>query len=199
MEKEEAKKRIEVLKKEIDQNRYLYHVEDKPRVSDAVDDSLKRELARLEEQYPDLITSDSPTQRVGGKALDKFVKVAHKTPMLSLNDVFSDEEFLAWEQRITKLVSSEKIRESGYYAEVKMDGLAVALIYKDGLFISGATRGDGRVGEDVTNNLKTIESIPLKLRDFEKYNGGNLEIRGEIYLDKSDFEKINSKSYFSFF
>lgn len=191
MNQEEAHKRIEILKKEIEQNRFLYHVEDRPRVSDAVDDSLKRELARLEEQFPDLITSDSPTQRVGGKALEKFEKVAHKKPMLSLNDVFSEEEFLAWEERISKLVGRVKIEEAGYYAEVKMDGLAVALFYKNGFFMQGATRGDGRVGEDVTNNLKTIESIPLKLRNYEKYNDGNLEIRGEIYLDKKDFEQIN--------
>ena len=210
MEKEEARKRIEVLKKEIDQNRYLYHVEDKPRVSDAVDDSLKHELTILEQEFPEFITKDSPTQRVGGKALDKFVKVTHFTPMISLNDVFSEEEFLAWEQRIAKLVTLDKIKKSGYYAEVKMDGLAVALIYKNGLFVSGATRGDGKVGEDVTNNLRTIESIPLKLRtlghdaqslchsalDAESIRiieHGNLEIRGEIYLDKLDFEKINDE------
>jgi len=193
MEKEEAKRRIEILKKEIDQNRYFYHALDKPRVSDAVDDSLKRELARLEELFPELVTSDSPTQRVGGKALDKFEKVTHSQPMLSLNDVFSEEEFLAWQQRIAKLVGEDKIKKSGYYAEVKMDGLAVTLIYKNGVLIQGATRGDGKVGEDVTNNLKTIESIPMKLRDFEKYNRGNLEIRGEIYIDKGDFQKINEE------
>jgi DNA ligase (NAD+) len=193
MNKEEAKNRIEVLKKEIDRNRYLYHALDKPRVSDAVDDSLKRELSKLEEQYPELITKDSPTQRVGGKALEKFEKVTHKVPMLSLNDVFSAEELKAWEQRIAKLVGEEKIKKSGYYGEVKMDGLAVTLIYENGVFTRGATRGDGRVGEDVTNNLKTIESIPLKLRDAENFNGGNLEIRGEIYIDKSDFNKINDE------
>lgn len=194
MNREEAKDRIEILKKEIDQNRFLYHVEDKPRVSDAVDDSLKHELSRLEEQYPDLVSADSPTQRVGGKALDKFEKVTHKTPMISLNDVFSGEELLEWEKRISKLVNLDRIKQSGYYAEVKMDGLAVALIYKNGLFVSGATRGDGRVGEDVTNNLKTIESIPLSLRASAKQSiPKNLEIRGEIYLDKKDFEKINEE------
>ncbi len=214
MEKKEARKRIEVLKKEIDQNRYFYHVEDKPRVSDAIDDSLKRELSLLEEQYPDLVTKDSPTQRVGGKALEKFEKVTHSQRMLSLNDVFSEDEFLAWEERISKLVSREKIEKSGYYAEVKMDGLAVALIYEDGVFVRGATRGDGRVGEDVTNNLKAIESIPLKLRvlpssvtaslatpsvipskqsESRDLSSGTLEIRGEVYIDKKDFEKINAE------
>lgn len=194
MDKQEARKRIEVLKKEIDQNRYLYHVEDKPRVSDAVDDSLKRELARLEEQYPDLVMKDSPTQRIGGKPLEKFEKIAHQIPMLSLNDVFSEEEFLAWEERISKLVGRAKIERSGYYSEVKMDGLAVSLIYENGVFTRGATRGDGKVGEDVTNNLKTIESIPLKLRSHPELDSGStLEIRGEIYIDKKDFEKINAE------
>ncbi len=194
MEKEEAKSRIEVLKKEIDQNRYLYHALDKPRVSDAVDDSLKRELAKLEEQYPELITIDSPTQRVGGKALDKFAKLTHKKPMLSLNDVFSAEEFKAWEDRIAKLVGRDKISQAGYYGEVKMDGLAVTLLYENGIFVQGATRGDGKIGEDVTNNLKTIESIPLKLRALASHPelvSGSLEIRGEIYIDKKDFEDIN--------
>lgn len=192
MNLEEAKKRIDVLKKEIDENRYLYHVQDRPRVSDAVDDSLKRELSKLEEQFPELKSADSPTQRVGGEPLDKFQKVTHSTPMLSLNDVFTPEEFLKWEERIEKLVPG-KIITSGFYAEVKMDGLAVALFYENGFFVKGATRGDGRIGEDVTNNLKTIESIPLKLRNYERFNGGNLEIRGEVYIDKKDFEAINKE------
>jgi len=191
VEKDEAKKRIEALKKEIDANRYAYHVLDKPRVSDAVDDSLKHELSKLEEEFPEFQTPDSPTQRVGGKALDKFVKVTHKIPMLSLNDVFTAEEFAEWQKRISKLVGESKIKDSGFFCEVKMDGLAVNLVYEEGVFISGATRGDGKIGEDVTNNLKTIDSIPLKLKNFESFNNGNLEIRGEVYLDKVDFEKIN--------
>jgi len=188
MDKEQAEKRIEVLRKEIDENRYLYHVLDKPRVSDAVDDSLKHELAQLEEQYPDLVTSDSPTQRVGGKPLDKFEKVKHSSPMLSLTDAFSPEDLKKWEERLSKLVGEEKIKESGYYCELKMDGLAVTLIYKNGVFDKGATRGDGKVGEDVTNNLKTIESIPLKLKPGAPQD---VEVRGEIYLSKKDFEKLN--------
>jgi len=209
MEKGEAKKRIEVLKKEIDQNRYLYHVYDKPRVSDAVDDSLKRELAKLEEQYPDLITPDSPTQRVGGKALEKFKKVRHEIPMLSLNDSFTEDDLKKWEERLVKLVGEKKIKDSGYYCEMKMDGLAVTLVYKNGIFTQGATRGDGVIGEDVTNNLKTIESIPLKLRTSrhpELSEGSHgillrrladqndtLEVRGEAYLPKKDFEKLNEQ------
>jgi len=196
VDKEEAKKRIAALKKEIDQNRYLYHVLDKPRVTDAVDDSLKHELSKLEQEFPDLVTADSPTQRVGGKALDKFEKITHSTPMLSLTDVFSKDELLSWEERISRLVPKGLIEKSGYYAEVKMDGLAVTLIYENGNFVKGATRGDGKVGEDVTNNLKTIESIPLKLRTLTSHPelvSGSLEIRGEVYIDKKDFEKINTE------
>lgn len=188
MSEEKAKKRIEILRKEIDENRYLYHVQDKPRVSDAIDDSLKRELAQLEEQYPDLITPDSPTQRVGGKPLDKFEKVKHSSPMLSLTDAFSSEDLKKWEERLSKLVGREKIKKSGYYCELKIDGLAVTLIYKNGVFSKGATRGDGKVGEDVTNNLRTIESIPLKLKPGAPQD---VEVRGEIYLSKKDFEKLN--------
>jgi len=195
MDKSEAQKRIEILRREIDKNRYLYHVEDKPRVSDAVDDSLKRELAKLEEQFPDLITSDSPTQRVAGKPLDKFVKVRHKTAMLSLNDAFSKEDLIKWEERLVKLAGEKKIKESGYFCELKMDGLAVALTYKSRSFTQGATRGDGVIGEDVTNNLKTIQSIPLRLKPAKGHLGGGLlgdmEIRGEIYLPKAEFEKLN--------
>jgi DNA ligase (NAD+) len=195
MEKEEAKKRIEVLKKEIDENRYLYHVEDKPRVSDAVDDSLKRELTKLEERFPDLVTADSPTQRVGGKPLDKFEKVRHSSPMLSLNDAFSKEDLEKWEERLIKLAGEKKIKEAGYFCELKMDGLAVALIYKNGVFSRGATRGDGVIGEDVTNNLKTIQSIPLRLHSPHSHlvggSAGTIEVRGEIYLPKNDFEKLN--------
>lgn len=189
--KEEIKKRIEALRKEIDKNRYFYHVLDKPRVSDAVDDSLKRELSKLEEQYPEFVTPDSPTQRVGGKALSKFKKVYHEVPMLSLNDAFSQDDLKAWEERLIKLVGENKIRNSGYYCELKMDGLAVTLIYKNGVFSTGATRGDGIVGEDVTANLKTIQSIPLKLHGGEKYP--TLEVRGEAYLPKKDFEKLNEE------
>mgnify|MGYP001321825927 CR=1 FL=1 len=198
MDIEQAKKRIEILRKEIDQNRYYYHVLDKPRVTDAVDDSLKRELFNLEQQFPSLVTSDSPTQRVGGEPLEKFRKVVHKKKMLSLNDAFTEEDLLAWQERLARLVGQERITAAGYYCELKMDGLAVSLKYKNGVLIRGATRGDGTVGEDVTNNLKTIESIPLKLReeglkDFSKEKIDEIEIRGEVYLPKSEFEKLNAE------
>jgi DNA ligase (NAD+) len=203
MNKEEARKRIEVLKKEIDENRYLYHVQDKPRVSDAVDDSLKRELSKLEEEYPELITEDSPTQRVGGAPLDKFVKVRHSSPMLSLNDVFAEDDLKKWQERLEKLVGADRFEKSGFFCELKMDGLAVTLIYKNGVFVQGSTRGDGVIGEDVTNNLKTINSIPLKLssnhlggakahpRGDRSFVDQDIEVRGEVYLPRKEFEKLN--------
>lgn len=189
MTKAEAKKRIAKLRKVIEHHRYLYHVLDKPEVSDAAFDSLKHELYKLEKQYPDLITPDSPTQRVGGKPLDKFRKVRHLKPMLSLEDVFNEKELTAWQERIGKLVPEKKL---DYFAELKIDGFAISLIYQDGVFIEGSTRGDGRIGEDVTQNLKTIESIPLRLRESKKVKTQDrVEIRGEVYMTNKAFEKIN--------
>lgn len=195
--KEEAKQRIEQLKKEIDKIRYAYHVLDKQIVSDAVKDSLQHELQELEEKFPDLITPDSPTQRVGGKPLEKFEKVRHKTPMLSLTDAFSPKEMEAWEERIGKLVP--EWQEKDYYAELKMDGLAVSLVYENGIFKYGATRGDGLIGEDVTQNLKTIEAIPLrieidklppKMREIAKKR---LEVRGEAFMKTTTFNELNKE------
>lgn len=185
MTKIQAKKRIEKLKAEIDHHRYLYHVLDKQEISDSALDSLKRELFDLEQKYPDLITPDSPTQRVSGKPLDKFKKHKHKQPMLSLSDAFNKQEILDWENRILKLIN----KKINFYCEAKIDGLAVALIYKKGILIKGATRGDGRIGEDVTQNLKTIESIPLKLE-----KSINCEVRGEVYITKKGFAKF-AKQY----
>ena len=185
MTKQQAKQRIAKLKKEIDHARYLYHVLDKQEISDAALDSLKHELAQLEQQYPDLITLDSPTQRVAGQPLDKFQKVTHSQRMLSLVDCFSEEELEDWQKRIKKLAPHEQI---DYYSEIKMDGLAVNLLYENGIFIQGATRGDGTIGEDVTLNLKTINSIPLKLNEpFLK----KIEVRGEVYMTKKNFELLN--------
>ena len=156
MDKEQAKKRIDKLKETIRYYRYLYHVKDKQEISDEALDSLKHELKNLEEQYPEFITLDSPTQRVGGEHLDEFKKVKHNQPMLSLEDVFSSEELNDWESRIQKLVPEDKFN---YFVEYKIDGFAVALIYEKGNLVLGATRGNGEIGEDVTENLKTIESI----------------------------------------
>jgi DNA ligase (NAD+) len=196
MDRKQAKQRIEKLRKEINHHRYLYHVLDKQEISDAAQDSLKHELDVLEKQFPEFITPDSPTQRVAGRALDEFKKVRHETQMLSLTDAFSNQEFFDWVKRIQKLVPHEKM---DFYAEIKMDGLAVALIYKNGLFVQGATRGDGIVGEDITQNLKTIEAIPLKL-EIEKLPKAKqdlakkeVEIRGEVYMRKDVFEKLNKE------
>ena len=161
MSKQEARERILKLKSLIQKHRYLYHVKDTQEISDEAFDVLKHELFTLEQQFPDLITKDSPTQRVGGEPLDKFSKVAHETPMLSIEDIFKEEEFDSWEEYLERLSKKKSLK---YFVEVKIDGFAVSLRYKKGLFVLGATRGNGNVGEDVTQNLKTIQSIPLQLR-----------------------------------
>ena len=184
MDKISAKSRIEKLKILIDKNRYAYHVLDKPIVSDAIDDSLKHELQELENEYPEFITDDSPTQRVGGEPLDKFQKVPHSQPMLSLVDAFSFNELKDWQVRNQKLSTED----FDYFCELKMDGLAVSLIYEKGVFMRGATRGDGKIGEDVTLNLKTVEAIPLKLN-----HNISVEVRGEIFMPKTVFEELNKK------
>lgn len=188
MDKNEAKNRIEKLRELIEKYRYAYHVQDQSLVSDAVNDSLKHELQNLENQYPEFITPESPTQRVGGKPLDKFQKVTHSQPMLSLVDAFSFEELKDWQTRNKKL-TNEKL---DYYAELKIDGLAVSLIYENGIFVCGATRGDGKVGENVTQNLKTIEAIPLKL-PTNNLQRTTIEVRGEVFMPKNVFEKLNEK------
>jgi DNA ligase (NAD+) len=213
MTRSEAKERIQKLKSEVERHRYLYHVLDRVEISDAALDSLKHELYKLEQQFPEFITPDSPTQRVGGEPLPEFKKVRHETPMLSMEDVFSFEEFGDWHERNKKIVPA---LPEDFYAEIKMDGLAVSLVYENGIFVGGSTRGDGLVGEDVTNNLKTIESIPLSLRvppeseisDFIKGAGGKLnekkfrelivahkgriEIRGEAFMRKKVFNELNA-------
>ena len=195
MNKQQVKERIEKLRQEINHHRYLYHVLDKQEISDAALDSLKHELDELERKFPELITPDSPTQRVGGKPLDEFKKVQHKSPMLSLTDAFLFEEIQDWETRNKKLLPLET--KLDYYAELKIDGLAVALIYKKGILWKGATRGDGKIGEDVTENLKTIEAIPLRVnlenfsQSIQKKVAEELEVRGEIFMKKADFDQLN--------
>ncbi|MFA6909295.1 MAG: NAD-dependent DNA ligase LigA [Patescibacteria group bacterium] len=201
MTKREATERISKLRDEINRHRYLYHVKDTQEISDAALDSLKHELDLLEQQFPELITPDSPTQRVGGEALDEFKKVVHRTPMLSLNDVFEPSEVEQWETRIRKLLPADASVE--YFGEVKMDGLAIALLYRDGVLYRAATRGDGRIGEDVTQNVRTIESVPLRLEDqsgdaklkqwVTKARSGEIEVRGEVYMPKKVFEAINKE------
>ncbi|MBU4338752.1 NAD-dependent DNA ligase LigA, partial [Patescibacteria group bacterium] len=159
MTKQEIKTRIEKLKKEIDHHRYLYHVLDKVEISDAALDSLKHELYELEQKYPEFITSDSPTQRIGGAPLDKFKKISHSVPQWSFNDGFTPDEIREFDARVRRFLRDGGAGENiipDYTAELKIDGLHVALTYKNGIFTTGATRGDGKIGEDVTQNLKTI-------------------------------------------
>ena len=243
MTKDEAKKRIEKLRKEIDYHRYLYHVLDRQEISAEALDSLKKELYDLEQRFPELITPDSPTQRVAGEPLPAFKKVPHETAMLSLNDVFTEEEVKDWYERIKKLlpqdadnpesnrridsstgltinpefnrridsstgltINPEFNRRIDFYCEQKFDGLAISLIYENDIFTIGSTRGDGRIGEDVTQNLKTIESIPLRLLPWEKVEKNlkstpvklknkpnKIEIRGEVILTKKEFNRINKE------
>ena len=166
MNRVDAEKRIAKLRELINDYRYHYHVLDESTMSEAAADSLKHELSMLEAEYPELITSDSPTQRVAGKPLDKFTKVKHEKRMISLADVFSEEEVKDWISRNEKLIPGGKIDE--FFTDIKMDGLACSLKYRDGVFYQAVTRGDGLVGEDVTLNVKTIQNIPLRLADGNK-------------------------------
>ncbi|MBR3328932.1 NAD-dependent DNA ligase LigA [Candidatus Saccharibacteria bacterium] len=185
MTKSEAEKRIIKLRELINDYRYHYHVLDESIMSEAAADSLKHELSLLEAEYPELITPDSPTQRVAGKPLDKFTKVRHEKRMISLADVFSEKEIEEWTTRNEKLIPGGKIGE--FFTDIKMDGLACSLKYRDGMFYQAVTRGDGLVGEDVTLNVKTIQNIPLKI-DVD-----TAEVRGEIVIFKKDFEKLKDK------
>lgn len=193
MSEQDAKQRIDKLLGLLSEYAYQYYVLEKPAVSDAVYDGLIRELKELESAYPKLVSPNSPTQRVLAKPLAKFQKVTHKTPMLSLNDVFSRSEVEAWLERIEKLLPTMKHE---FFGSVKVDGLACALIYEDGQLTQGVTRGDGYVGEDVTTNIRTIASVPLTLRkstDTSHFLSGRTEIRGEIVMLKKDFVALNKQ------
>lgn len=190
MTKTAAAERIKKLRQEINHHRYLYHVLDKAEISEAALDSLKHELWQLEQIYPDLITPDSPTQRVGGQPLPSFKKVKHASPILSIEDAFALSEIGDWEERNRKLLR-EPVK--GYYGELKMDGLAMVLTYEDGLLIRGVTRGDGLVGEDVTSNLRTIESIPLRLETAGQAPPARLDVRGEVVITLQELNRINAK------
>lgn len=190
MTKTEAEARIAKLRELINDYRYHYHVLDESIMSEAAADSLKHELSELEKEFPELITPDSPTQRVAGRALDKFEKVTHKDRMISLADVFSIEEIRDWVASNEKLVGP--IQE--YFTDIKMDGLACALHYEDGLLEKAVTRGDGLVGEDVTMNVRTIENVPLRLPAVDGVpEKGHVEVRGEIVIFKKDFDALNAK------
>lgn len=185
MDRLTAEKRIEELTKLIERHNRLYHEEDRPEISDQEYDQLVRELIALEENFPELAQPDSPTKRVGGAPLPFFEKVVHKTPMLSLGNAFSEEDLRDFDRRVRQTVGNQAVR---YVCELKIDGLAVSLLYENGLFVKGATRGDGTTGEDITQNLRTIRSIPLRLgRPL------SLEARGEAYMPKPAFEKLNKE------
>lgn len=187
MNKKDAMKRILKLRELINDYRYHYHVLDQSTMSEAAADSLKHELSQLEATYPDLITPDSPTQRVAGRPLDKFTKVEHVQRMISLADVFSESEIREWVARNYKLV--EKTVHFDYFTDIKMDGLAMSLHYENGVLKRAVTRGDGLVGEDVTMNVRTIENVPLKLRGADI--PAKVEVRGEVIIFKADFEALN--------
>ena len=185
-------RRIEQLRSEINRHNYLYYVLDSPEISDADYDALMNELKGLEEQYPELVTPDSPTQRVGAPLSEKFAPVPHTVPMLSLDDAFSPQEVIAFDQRVKKFLNSSQ--EISYMLEPKMDGLAVELVYENGILIQGSTRGDGFVGEDVTANLRTIRSVPLRLMaPLEGTIPERLEARGEVFMHLADFRELNRK------
>jgi DNA ligase (NAD+) len=185
------KKRLDELKHLIAKYSYEYHVLDQPSVSDAIYDSLFGELKKIEAAHPEFITPDSPTQRVGNELKEGFSKVTHSSRMLSLNDVFDRSDVEAWVKRIDKLLPG---RNHEFFADIKMDGLACALLYQDGLLVQAVTRGDSFVGEDVTNNVRTIKNVPLRLREaagYEAFLQGRTEIRGEIVMLKDEFMALN--------
>ncbi|MES2876602.1 MAG: NAD-dependent DNA ligase LigA [Patescibacteria group bacterium] len=186
----QPKERITQLRKIINDYRYHYHVLNESIMSEAAADSLKHELVQLEAAHPDLITPDSPTQRVAGIALDGFKKIAHKVAMISLNDVFDSQEVTAWVARLRKLLPGQDYE---FLCDIKMDGLACSLVYEDGLLIQAVTRGDSRIGEDVTMNVRTIENVPLRLRGDSLFAKGRTEIRGEIVMLRNDFEALNKR------
>ncbi len=186
--KEEAKKRIEELRKLIRHHDYLYYVLNKPEISDAEYDKLMRELQQLEEMYPEFITPDSPTQRVGAPPAEEFKTVAHLKPMLSLDNAFNEEEMRRFDERIKRELGKENVI---YTAEPKLDGLSVELVYENGVFVRGSTRGDGYNGEDVTENLKTIRAVPLRLREGKYGIPRLLAVRGEVIMHIHDFEELN--------
>src|SRR5258706_4160908 len=180
LEKKAAK-----LRETIERHSRLYYLEDAPQITDAEYDPLFRELQALEEAHPGLRSADSPTQRVGGAPLAQFAEVRHRTPMLSINNAFDEEEVRAFDERVRKALGVEAVE---YATEPKFDGLAVSLVYRDGLFVQGATRGDGTTGEDVTANLRTVRAAPLAISLKEE-----LEVRGEGLMYRRDFDALNER------
>src|ERR1700675_2834325 len=189
----DSEKKIEALREKIRHHEYLYYVLDNPEISDAEFDRLMRQLKDLEGEHPSLITPDSPTQRVGGKPREGFVKVRHSTPMLSLDNTYSEEELRAWERRVHELTGRSEV---DYVCELKLDGMSLALVYEDGRLARGVTRGDGSVGEDVTLNVRTVRSIPLTVEKSKLKQAGipaNFEVRGELLMPTAAFRKVNEE------
>ncbi|MDD4079454.1 MAG: NAD-dependent DNA ligase LigA, partial [Eubacteriales bacterium] len=182
MDKAKAQERLAQLRREIERHNWLYYVKDSPEISDAQYDTLMRELLGLETEHPELVTADSPSQRVGGAVLEGFATVVHSSPMLSLDNAFSPGELRAFDQRLRRLLDTDP----AYVVELKIDGLAVAVEYEDGVFVRGATRGDGRVGEDITANLRTIKAMPLRLPQPV-----SIRVRGEAFMPRQAFEALN--------
>jgi DNA ligase (NAD+) len=183
----DARTRVEELREKINHHAYRYHVLDDPEISDVEYDELMRELRALEEEFPELVAPDSPTQRVGGRPSELFAPVRHRTPMLSLDNAFSWEELDAWGKRVDRIVG----RRADFVCELKIDGLAVSLTYQDGVYTRGATRGDGFVGDDITANIRTIRALPMRLRGDRPPEF--LEVRGEVYLPVKAFEHLNEE------
>ena len=187
MKKSDAQKKIEALRLELEKHRHLYYTLDRPTISDSTYDSLFSELDKLEEEFPELLDSMSPTQRVGGEVLSEFVKVTHDVPQWSYDNVFDWQELQAWEEKVIRFLEKSDVKEKPtYVAELKIDGLKVVLTYKEGILVRAATRGDGSVGEDITANIKTIKSIPTFLPEPV-----SMTVVGEAWISKSELERIN--------
>ncbi len=182
----DVRQRLEELRREVSRHEHLYYVLDRPELTDAQYDALYRELAALEAAHPELVTPDSPTQRVGGQASDQFAKVTHRRPMLSLQNAFEEAEIRAWDKRVRNVVGDDIT----YVCELKIDGLAMSLTYHDGRLVRAATRGDGLTGEDVTANVRTIRSVPLTVQPVDGLPE-EFEVRGEVYFPLASFQKLN--------
>src|SRR5579863_191519 len=189
----DIEKKIEALREKIRHHEYLYFVLDAPEISDQEFDNLTKQLKDLEAEYPELITPDSPTQRVGGKPREGFVKDRHSSPMLSLDNTYSEEELRGWERRVHELSGR---RDVDYVCELKLDGMSLALIYEEGSLVRGITRGDGATGEDVTLNVRTVRSIPLSVSKEKLKKAGipaTFEVRGEMLMPLAAFKKMNQE------
>jgi DNA ligase (NAD+) len=182
--------RIDELRRALHEANHEYYVLDAPTLTDAEYDRLHGELKQLEAAHPELITADSPTQRIGAEPATQFAKVRHLAPMYSLDNAFSPEELVAWEERNARITS--EVRTSGYVAELKIDGAAVAIRYEGGVLARGATRGNGTIGEDITGNIRTVRDVPLRLRGARGVPDV-LEIRGEVYMPLSGFRALNEQ------